>query len=93
MKLIITFTNYWEAFGGMGQYVKYYEMSQGKTPDNNKLDETGVCEFYTNETIKQWYKDYVKTLGKSHKLLHRQKSLKILRQYCMGACKRTKMYN
>lgn len=62
MKLIITFTNYWEAFGGMGQYIKYYQMLQGETPDNNKLDETAVCEFYTNETIKQWYKDYIKTL-------------------------------
>ena len=62
IKLIITFTNYWEAFGGMGQYVKYYQMLNGGSPDNNKLDETAVCEFYTNETIKQWYKDYINTL-------------------------------
>ena len=62
IKLIITFTNYWEAFGGMGQYVKYYQMLNGETPENNRLDETQVCEFYTNETIKQWYKDYINTL-------------------------------
>ncbi|MGN1114749.1 MAG: X2-like carbohydrate binding domain-containing protein [Oscillospiraceae bacterium] len=62
LKLIVTFTNYWEAFGGMGQYVKYLQLKNGETPDNNKIDEKDVCEFYTNETIKQWYKDYINTL-------------------------------
>lgn len=62
MKLVITFTNYWEAFGGMGQYVKWYQMSQGKSVGNSKVDEKDTCDFYTNETIKDWYKDYIKTL-------------------------------
>ena len=62
MKLVITFTNYWEAFGGMGQYVKWYQMSQGKSVGNSKVDEKDTCDFYTNETIKGWYKDYIKTL-------------------------------
>lgn len=62
MKLVITFTNYWEAFGGMGQYVKWYQMSQGKSVVNSKVDEKDTCDFYTNETIKGWYKDYIKTL-------------------------------
>lgn len=35
MKLVITFTNYWEAFGGMGQYVKWYQMSHGKSVGNS----------------------------------------------------------
>ena len=61
MKLVITFTNYWEAFGGMGQYVKWYQMSQGKSVGNSKVDEKDTCDFYTNETIKGWYKDYIKT--------------------------------
>ncbi len=62
MKLVITFTNYWEAFGGMGQYVKWYQMSQGKSVGNSKVDEKDTCDFYTNETINGWYKDYIKTL-------------------------------
>lgn len=62
MKLVITFTNYWEAFGGMGQYIKWYQMSQGKSVGNSKVDEKDTCDFYTNETIKGWYKDYIKTL-------------------------------
>ena len=62
LKLIITFTNYWEAFGGMGQYVKYLQMLDGKTPTNGQIQERDVCEFYTNDTIKGWYKDYINTL-------------------------------
>ena len=54
MKLLITFTNYWDAFGGMGQYIDWAE----------QIGITGLQkeDFYTNETIKQWYKDYVNTL-------------------------------
>lgn len=62
LKLIITFTNYWEAFGGMGQYVKYLQMLNGTTPASGQVQEKDVCEFYTNETIKGWYKDYINTL-------------------------------
>lgn len=54
IKLLITFTNYWDAFGGMGQYVKWAE----------ELGITGLKkdDFYTNETLKGWYKDYVSGL-------------------------------
>ncbi|MGN0610847.1 MAG: CIA30 family protein, partial [Ruminiclostridium sp.] len=54
MKLIITLTNYWDAFGGMGQYVKWAE----------EIGITGLQkeDFYTNETLKQWYKDYAYAL-------------------------------
>ena len=47
-------TNYWDAFGGMGQYVKWAE----------ELGITGLKkdDFYTNETLKGWYKDYVNGL-------------------------------
>lgn len=75
MKLIITFTNYWEAFGGMGQYYKWYQMSQGQSVSSGKVDEEYCCEFYTNETIKGWYKDYIKTLL-NHKNYYTGKTLK-----------------
>lgn len=54
IKLLITFTNYWDAFGGMGQYVKWAE----------ELGITGLKkdDFYTNETLRGWYKDYVNGL-------------------------------
>ena len=54
VKLLITFTNNWEAFGGMGQYVKWAQLAGENV--------TGHDDFYTNETIKGWYKNYVKTL-------------------------------
>lgn len=54
MKLLITFTNYWDAFGGMGQYVKW---AQELGISGLKKD-----DFYTNETLKGWYKDYVNGL-------------------------------
>lgn len=54
IKLLITFTNYWDAFGGMGQYIKWAQ----------ELGITGLKkdDFYTNETLKGWYKDYVNGL-------------------------------
>lgn len=54
IKLLITFTNYWDAFGGMGQYIKWAQ----------ELSITGLKkdDFYTNETLKGWYKDYVNGL-------------------------------
>lgn len=54
MKLLITFTNYWDAFGGMGQYIKW---AQELGLSGLKKD-----DFYTNETLKGWYKDYVNGL-------------------------------
>lgn len=54
MKLLITFTNYWDAFGGMGQYIKW---AQELGISGLKKD-----DFYTNEMLKGWYKDYVNGL-------------------------------
>lgn len=46
IKVVLTFVNYWDAYGGMPQYVKWAGGSN-------------VDEFYTNAKCKQWYKDYV----------------------------------
>lgn len=55
IKLLITFTNYWEAFGGMGQYAKWAK--EAGISSNLTVD-----DFYTNETLKGWYKNYINTL-------------------------------
>ena len=55
LKLIITFTNYWEAFGGMDQYIKW--CNEAGLGNNLNRD-----DFYTNETCKKWYKDYINGL-------------------------------
>ena len=52
VRLLITFTNNWEAFGGMNQYVKWAKLAGENV--------TGHDDFYTNETIKGWYKDFMK---------------------------------
>ncbi len=62
MKLIITFTNYWEAFGGMGQYVKWLQMKNGESVSSGQVSGSDCCKFYTDETLKGWYKDYIKAL-------------------------------
>lgn len=54
IKLLIDFTNNWEAFGGMGQYVKWAQLAGENV--------NGHDDFYTNETIKEWYKNYIKTM-------------------------------
>ncbi len=54
IKLLVDFTNNWEAFGGMGQYVKWAELAGESV--------TGHDDFYTNETIKGWYKNYIETM-------------------------------
>lgn len=55
IKLLITFTNYWEAFGGMGQYAKWAK--EAGISSNLTVD-----DFYTNEILKGWYKNYINTL-------------------------------
>lgn len=49
MKLVIPFTNNWNAYGGMDQYVQWAG-----------LDEH--ADFYTDERIREWYKDWVSTV-------------------------------
>ena len=55
IKLLITFVNNWEQFGGMAQYCKWAELAGIELTDDHD-------DFYTNETIKSWYKNYVSTL-------------------------------
>ena len=54
VKLLIDFTNNWEAFGGMNQYVKWAKLA-GENVDNHD-------DFYTNDVIKGWYKNYISEL-------------------------------
>ncbi len=49
LKLIIPFTNNWIDFGGMDQYVRW---AGGRYHDN----------FYTDPTIRQWYKNWINHL-------------------------------
>ena len=49
IKLVIPFTNNWNAFGGMDQYVRWAG-----------LDEH--ADFYTDETIRGWYQDWITAL-------------------------------
>jgi mannan endo-1,4-beta-mannosidase len=46
MKLIMAFTNNWNDFGGMDQYVAWRGL-------------THHSDFYTDPTIRQWYKDWI----------------------------------
>ena len=46
LKLVIPFVNNWNAYGGMDQYVRW---RGGQYHD----------EFYTDPTIRQWYKDWI----------------------------------
>lgn len=49
LKLIIPFVNNWEQFGGIDQYVRW---KGGQFHD----------QFYTDPTIRQWYKDWINHL-------------------------------
>jgi len=51
IKLIIPLVNNWDDFGGMSQYVEWF---LGRPPTYSEHD-----LFYTSETIKGWYKDYI----------------------------------
>ncbi|GAA1743034.1 cellulase family glycosylhydrolase [Luedemannella helvata] len=46
LKIVLPFTNNWSDFGGMDQYVRWAGASYHD-------------DFYTNATIKGWYKDYI----------------------------------
>lgn len=49
IKLVIPFVNNWNAYGGMDQYVRW---AKGQYHD----------DFYTNPTIKGWFKDWISHL-------------------------------
>ena len=54
IKLIITFTNYWYQFGGMDQYLQWAGLPYGSDEQREA--------FYTNETVKGYFKEYIKAL-------------------------------
>ncbi|MFC7484550.1 hypothetical protein ACFQX7_37265 [Luedemannella flava] len=49
LKIVLPFTNNWSDFGGMDQYVRWAGASYHD-------------DFYTNATIRGWYKDYISGL-------------------------------
>ena len=54
LRLILKLTNNWSAYGGIQRYVTWH---LGRTPT---AQETGL--FYSNETIRTWFKNYIKML-------------------------------
>ncbi|MDI6820666.1 MAG: Ig-like domain-containing protein [Patescibacteria group bacterium] len=57
IKLIVTFTNYWHELGGICQYAVWAGVGTGGNPTSAQAQ-----WFYTNNTAKQMYKDYVNML-------------------------------
>jgi mannan endo-1,4-beta-mannosidase len=51
IRLILRFTNYWEAYGGVRRYVAWH---LGRTPSPSES-----ALFYTEPRIRQWFRDYV----------------------------------
>lgn len=54
IRLILTLVNFWSDYGGVKRYLQWYQAQCNC--------EASISDFYTNETIKRWYKDYVHTL-------------------------------
>ncbi len=54
IRLILKFTNYWEAYGGVPRYVEWY-LNRKPTQDETSL-------FYTESQIKTWFRDYIRTI-------------------------------
>ncbi|HID61128.1 MAG TPA: hypothetical protein EYP49_00050, partial [Anaerolineae bacterium] len=51
IRLVLYLTNNWDAYGGINRYIQWYEQQCNCEASHN--------DFYTNETMKGWYKDYV----------------------------------
>jgi mannan endo-1,4-beta-mannosidase len=56
LKLVIPFTNNWQDFGGMDQYVRWRASSSTETRQWYHDD------FYTDARIKGWYQDWIRAL-------------------------------
>lgn len=54
IRLILKFTNYWEAYGGIRRYVEWH-LNRKPTPKESRL-------FYTEPRIKNWFRGYVRTI-------------------------------
>jgi len=58
IRLILRFTNYWDAYGGIRRYVAWH---LNRTPT---LSESAL--FYTEPRIKTWFQGYVRTIIHRH---------------------------
>ncbi|APF20287.1 Sulphatase-modifying factor protein [Caldithrix abyssi DSM 13497] len=56
-KLIMPLVNHWTDYGGMQRYVIWYNEKFNAQLDTSK--QKYEHHFYTNETIKNWYKSYI----------------------------------
>lgn len=54
IRLILKFTNYWEAYGGIRRYVAWH-LNRTPTPAETAL-------FYTEPRIQSWFFDYIRTI-------------------------------
>lgn len=54
IRLILRFTNYWEAYGGVRRYVAWH---LGRTPSPSES-----ALFYTEPRIRGWFQDYIHTI-------------------------------
>ena len=54
IRLILYLTNNWDAYGGVDRYVQWYKEQCGCQASHT--------DFYTNATMKQWFKDYISML-------------------------------
>ena len=63
IKLIMPLVNYWEDYGGMLQYVDWY--NERYNPDLPRTQQ----QFYINDTLKSWYKNYI------HDIVTRENSI------------------
>ena len=62
IRLIVPLVNNWDEYGGIPQYVRWFEElhpEQALNLGNTSADQWHD-QFYTNEQIKQWYQDYVR---------------------------------
>ena len=60
IRVIIVLTNYWDDFGGISEYVGWYNQKYGYTSNNPNY--AHKKDFYTNEEIKTYYKTYISHL-------------------------------
>lgn len=60
IRLIIVFANYWDDFGGITEYVGWYNEKYGYSPSDSEYADKH--DFFTNEEIKEYYKTYVEYL-------------------------------
>ncbi len=60
IRLIIVLSNYWDDFGGIAEYVNWYNEKYGYTQSDSEYAQKH--DFYTNEEIKGYYKTYINYL-------------------------------